>query len=371
MSIQPLDGVRILDFSTLLPGPLASLMLAEAGAEVLKIKRPGGEDLRHYPPQWEGSSSLYASLNRGKKALELDLRSEEAMETLRPLIKKSHILIEQFRPGVMKRLGLDYETVKTINPGIIYCSITGFGQTGPRADEAGHDVNFTALSGSLSFSTGPDANPTLPPFLVGDIGGGTMPAVINMLLALRQRDQTGEGCHLDISMADNVFAYSAFQMAAGQVTGKYPGNGDWLLTGASPRYQLYQTEDGRLLACAPIEEKFWKAFCDVIKLPDDLRQDWTDPEATLDAIKSLILAHPASYWEPRFSEANCCVSLVKHFDEAMRDPHFIERGLFKYQVENEKGSRITASVMPISDHFRNREALVRSAPVLGKQADFE
>ena len=368
--MQPLDGIKILDFSTLLPGPLASLMLAEAGATVLKVERPGGEDLRSYPPQWGGGSALFAAMNRGKKSIEIDLRDASSRSRIMPLIKQSDIILEQFRPGVMARLGLDYESIKAIKPDIIYCSITGYGQTGPRAQEAGHDVNFTALSGVLSFSTGSKEAPSLPPFLVGDIGGGTYPAVVNMLLALRQRDLTGEGCHLDISMADGVFAFAGFQMAAGQAEGSFPGNGDWLLTGASPRYQLYSASDETLFACAALETKFWKRFCDIIELPEHLQRDWENPEATLQIVRERMAAKPSDHWLPLFAEADCCVTPVKSFEEALKDPHFVERGLFRYEVENEDEKRMSAAVMPIADTFRNSSSIVKRAPVLGAHDDF-
>lgn len=362
MVYQPLSGIKILDFSTLLPGPLASLMLAEAGAEILKIERPGGEELRHYPPKWGEVSALFACMNRGKKSLELDLRAEDAIKRVLPHIEQSDILIEQFRPGVMERLGLDYESVKKINPSLIYCSISSYGQTGPKARQAGHDLNFIADSGVLSFSSGPAEQPTLPPFLVGDIGGGTMPAVINILLALRLRDQTGEGCHLDISMTDNCFTFAAFLHAAGQQSGRYPDNGNWLLTGASPRYQLYATADDRLIACAALEQKFWDIFTNIIGLEEELKQDWKDPTKTKVRIAKLIKQKSSKDWMAYFDGADCCVSLVKSFDEALTDPHFMERGLFDYRIQQKNGETIGATVMPIDPQFRDWTQKVKGFP---------
>lgn len=365
MSNQPLSGIKVLDFSTLLPGPLASLMLAEAGADILKVERPGGEELRSYPPKWDGNSAPFAILNRGKDVLEIDLRSDEAMDILRPHIEAADIVIEQFRPGVMQRLGLDYEAIKAINPRIIYCSITSYGQTGPKAKDAGHDLNFVAAAGVLNFSTGPKDTPVLPPYLVGDIGGGTMPAVINILLALRTRDQTGEGTYLDISMADNSFTFAAFLHAAGQATGSYPDNGDWILTGASPRYQLYPTADDRLVACAALEEKFWQKFADLIDLSDEFRKDWQNPSATKKAIAETIKTKTADEWEAIFLPADCCVTIVKTFAEALDDPHFIERGLFEYKIENKNGQQMGAAVVPILPQFRDQDQKNKPFPELG------
>jgi crotonobetainyl-CoA:carnitine CoA-transferase CaiB-like acyl-CoA transferase len=184
---QPLAGVRVIDFSTLLPGPLATLMLAEAGAEIVKIEKPWlGDELRAYAPQSGGSSIGFALLNRGKRSVALDLKDPAARGRLLPLLRTAAVLVEQFRPGVMARLGLGYEAIREINPRIVYCSITGYGQSGPKAAVAGHDLNYGAETGLLALAAGgPAGAPTVPPGLIADIGGGALPAVINILLALR------------------------------------------------------------------------------------------------------------------------------------------------------------------------------------------
>ena len=223
--MQPLSGILVLDFTTLLPGPLATLMLAEAGAEVIKIERPGGEDMRVMPPRFDGEAAVFALLNRGKKSLVLDLKNESDRNSLRPLFEKADVIVEQFRPGVMDRLGFGYEAVKAINPRIVYCSISGYGQQGPRAGEAGHDINYQASTGLLALQPGPLDRPVVPPALVADIGGGTMPAVINILLGLRQRDATGQGVYLDIAMTDAMFTFAWYAYAIGQATGKFPAPG--------------------------------------------------------------------------------------------------------------------------------------------------
>ena len=180
----PLDDLLVLDFSTLLPGPLASLFLSEAGARVIKIERPGGEDMRGFPPRFGETAAPFAVLNRGKESVELDLKAPDALARLTPLITNADILIEQFRPGVMERLGFGHEALKAINPRLIYCSISGYGQQGPRAQEAGHDINYQALGGLLGQSLKRGEAPPLPPPLVADIAGGTMPAGLNSLRAL-------------------------------------------------------------------------------------------------------------------------------------------------------------------------------------------
>jgi crotonobetainyl-CoA:carnitine CoA-transferase CaiB-like acyl-CoA transferase len=235
--MRPLEGVWVLDFSTLLPGPMASLMLAEAGAEVVKIERPGlGDEMRHYNPRWGANSSNFALLNRGKRSLALDLKDPRARARLDPLIARADILLEQFRPGVMARLGLGYEALAARNPRLIYCSITGYGQTGPKRDLAGHDLNYIGDTGLLALAAGDPARPQVPPALIADIAGGSYPAVVNILLALRARETTGRGCHLDIAMTDNLFPFLYWAMGQGMATGQWPGNGSDLVTGGSPRY---------------------------------------------------------------------------------------------------------------------------------------
>jgi alpha-methylacyl-CoA racemase len=228
---QSLSDILVLDFTTLLPGPLATLMLAEAGAEVIKVERPDGEDMRKFSPHFDGEAAAFALLNRGKKSVALDLKRKTDRERLWPIIARTDVLVEQFRPGVMERLGLDYKTIAKANPRIIYCSISGYGQEGPRAGEAGHDINYIAATGLLALQTGPADRPVMPPGLIADIGGGSMPAVINILLGLRQRDVTGRGCHLDIAMADAMFTFAWYALAIGQTTGKFPGPGELRHTG--------------------------------------------------------------------------------------------------------------------------------------------
>ena len=350
--MQPLAGLLVLDFSTLLPGPLAALMLAEAGAEVIKIERPGGEDMRRFPPLVDGESAAFAMLNRGKQILTLDLKSDADRAKLKPLLARADILIEQFRPGVMARLGLGYDDVARINPKLIYCSISGYGQSGPRAQEAGHDINYISAAGLLDLQPGPIATPVLPPLLAADIGGGSFPATINILLALRARDQSGQGTFIDIAMTDMMFTFAWHAMALGQVAGRYPKAGELLTTGASPRYQLYPTSDGRIVACGALEQKFWHVFTTTIGLSAEFVDDRRDPKATQEAVAKLIAARTAEEWRPVFAKADCCVTIVAPLEEAIRDPHFVERGLFAHQIHTASGQTMPALPVPIDAQFR-------------------
>ncbi len=363
---QPLSGIKVLDFSTLLPGPMAGLILAEAGAEVVKIERPGsGEEMRHYTPRWGGESLNFALLNRGKKSLAIDLKDPRAVERLTPLIEDADVLIEQFRPGVMARLGLDYQAVAAINPGIVYCSITGYGATGPKADVAGHDLNYIGDTGLLALSMGPENAPTIPPALIADLAGGTYPAVVNILLALLKRHQTGKGSRLDIAMTDNMFMLSYWALGQGALEADWPANGKALLTGGSPRYQIYPTNDGQHVAVAALEQKFWERFCDLIELDQPLRNDADDPAATQARVAELIGAGDARSWRSTFAGEDCCCSVVQSLEQAFADPHFRARGLFDHKIENESGDTLPAVAVPVVPAFRADAGIPRGAPHLG------
>lgn len=364
----PLEGILVLDFSTLLPGPFATLMLAEAGAEVIKIERPGGEEMRHYVPKWGKESINFALLNRGKKSLVLDLKQEADKALLRPLLERADVLVEQFRPGVMERLELDAATVREINPGIVYCSITGFGQSGPKRDIAAHDLNYIGETGVLSLSMGPADRPVVPPVLMADIAAGSYPTVLNILLALRERDRTGEGTTLDIAMADNLFPFMFWALGNAQAAGQWPRNGGDLVTGGSPRYRLYPTADGKVLAAAPLEQQFWNAFVEVVELPDRWRDDGIDPEGTAAEVAALVAARPAAYWEGRIRGVDCCCSIVRSLEEALADPHFQARGLFSERLANEAGEEMPALPMPIDRAFRAGLGEPRRAPGLDEDA---
>ncbi|MFO1351083.1 MAG: CaiB/BaiF CoA-transferase family protein [Gammaproteobacteria bacterium] len=363
--MQPLQGIRVLDFTTLLPGPLAALMLAEAGAEVIKIERPErGDEMRSYPHKFGADSVNFALLNRGKCSIAIDLKDPKTHERLRPLIESADVLLEQFRPGVMQRLGLHYEALATLNPRLVYCAITGFGQTGPKRDVAGHDLNYIADTGLLSLAADRAGTPVIPPALIADIAGGTYPAVINILLALRERERTGKGCYLDIAMTDHLFTFMYWALGIGQATGHWPIPGGELVTGGSPRYQIYRTADDRFVAAAPLEQKFWDNFCALIDLPMEQRDDYHDPAATIAAVAALIRAHDAVYWQARFAGQDVCCNIVTSAEAAFRDAHHRARGLFDAEVSNARGQAISAVPVPVAPGFRG--ARKKPYPTLGE-----
>jgi crotonobetainyl-CoA:carnitine CoA-transferase CaiB-like acyl-CoA transferase len=365
MKHGPLAGVRVLDFSTLLPGPLATLLLAEAGAEVIKIERPGrGDEMRSYMPKFGADSVNFALLNRGKRSIAIDLKDKSAVGKLTPLIKSADVVVEQFRPGVMDRLGLGYEALSRINPRIIYCAITGYGQQGPRADAAAHDLNYVAETGMLALAAGADGAPVPPAALVADIGGGAYPAVINILLALRGRDAAGKGCKLDIAMADNLFTFMYWALGNGLVAGQWPAPGGDLVTGGSPRYNIYRTQDGKFVAAAPLEQKFWDNFCALIGLAPEFRDDSRDAAATRRAVVEIIAAKTAAGWRALFAGKDLCCCIVGSVEQALRDPYFVARGLFAAKLAAD-GKQITALPVPVAPQFRAQPG-VAGYPALGE-----
>ncbi len=353
--MQPLQGIKVLDFSTLLPGPLATLILAEAGADVIKIERPGrGDEMRSYVPKFGADAVNFAMLNRGKKSIAIDLKDKAARESLMPLICEADVIVEQFRPGVMDRLGLGYDALNAINPKIIYCAITGYGQNGPRALVAAHDINYVAESGMLALTAGADGAPTLPPALIADIGGGTYPAVINILLALRSRDMTGKGCKLDVAMGDNLFTFLYWAMGNGLAAGEWPKPGGERVTGGSPRFNIYRTRDNKFIAAAPLEQKFWENFCDAIELAVEFRDDEIDTAATHHAVAQRIAAKNAAEWQAIFAGKDLCCCVVASMQEALNDPHFKSRGVFDRKLSVD-GKSIVALPVPVADAFRSQQ----------------
>ena len=368
MTPLPLDGILVVDFSTLLPGPLASLILAEAGARVIKVERPGtGDEMRLYEPRFATTSVNFAMLNRGKESLVADLKDPADKETVRRLVDQADVVLEQFRPGVMDRLGLGYDEVARTNPGVVYCSISGFGQTGKNVGVAGHDLNYLACAGLLDLGRDGTGAPGLPPALIADIAGGTYPAVVNILVALLGRAGTGRGAHLDISMTDNLFPLMYWALGNTLGAGRPPRPGGELVTGGSPRYQLYRTADGRYLAAAPIEDRFWERFCDLIGLDDVHRDDTHDPAATKEAVAALIAARTGEAWEEVFAGEDVCCNLVRPLEAAIADPALQERGLFDHELRKGDAS-MPALPMPLAAGLRGAPRPA-TYPELGEHDD--
>lgn len=357
----------MLDFSVQLPGPLATLLLVEAGATVVKVERPDGGDLaRAAPGRSDGENLEFALLNRGKKSIVLDLKNPGDRAHALRLASEADVLVEQFRPGVMARLGLGYAALSAVNPSLIYCSISGYGQDGARARRAGHDLNYVALAGLLSISVDSHGQPVLPQTQIADIGGGSFPAVVNILLALKHRDATGAGCHLDIAMTDNVFAWMrralapVFSGTTPYAPGRHPSSG------GLARYAIYSTRDGEALAVAAIEEQFWQRFCDVIGMPEDSRDDHREPDRVRAKVAGLISSRSGAEWRHLLEREDVCVEFVRSVSDACEDPHFRRRGIFDRRLRLHRGAEVSALPTCVCAQFRVPG--VESYPGLGDTA---
>ncbi|OZD68969.1 CoA transferase [Rhodococcoides fascians] len=349
----PLSGVRVLDLSALLPGPLATLLLAEAGAEVVRVEKPGcGDEMRSYTPRHGEASANYAILNRGKRAYGVDLKDPVQRAQVVDAAAEADVVVEQFRPGVADRLGVGYDAITARNPRIVYCSITGYGPTGHYASRAGHDLNFMAASGLLNAVTDNTGTPSLPVSVFADISAGSYPAVVNILLALRRVERTGEGCHLHVSMTHNlqVFGYGYFSTY--QVGGSWPRPGAEQLTGGSPRYRLYRTADGRHVACAALEDKFWKRLVEVVDLDPRFHDDAGQEQAVIAALSAVFLARDGAHWDALLSGVDTCTSIVATWEEAVELGFLVVDGRDRVSQPGRLDRSIPALSMPLDPAVR-------------------
>lgn len=338
----PLQSLRILDFSTLLPGPFASLMLADLGADVLRIESPTRPDLvRVLPPYVRGVSVVHAHLNRNKRSLAVDLKQPAGHEIMVALLKQYDVVIEQFRPGVMARLGLSYEDLREHCPGLIYVSITGYGQTGPYRDRAGHDLNYLALSGILSYNGRKATGPQPMAVQVADVAGGSAHAVIALLAAIVHRQQTGEGQYIDISMTDAAFSLQALTAPAALAEGSNPAlEGDTLNGGSF--YDCYACADGLYLSVAGLEPQFFAAFVQVLGRPDLAGMAVVREPGQVAWLKAEIAQElaklPRQDWLNQFANLDTCTEPVLSFQEACQHPVLQERGMLVDVPDRQGGS---------------------------------
>lgn len=329
---RPLSSLKILDFTTLLPGPFATMMLADMGADVLRIEAPHLPDtVRSMQPRdSQGLSAWHGLINRNKRSAAFDLKKPESIEIIKKLILTYDIVVEQFRPGVMARLGLDYETLKAINPRLIYCSITGYGQTGPLRDRAGHDINYLALAGVLSHTGRRDSGPAGLGVQIADIGGGSFGAITGILAAVIQRQVEGIGQQVDISMFDLAVGWNSLAMSEYFVGARVRGFEDMSLNGGS-YYDVYQTADGRYLSVGSLEPKFWQQVCVAIARPDlyELGRNW-QPEAQQQVravLHAAFAQRSLAEWVAIFAGLDACVEPVLTADEVVNHPHTQARDL--------------------------------------------
>lgn len=352
---SPLKGLKVLDFTTLLPGPYATQLLADMGAEVLRVEAPNRPDLlKLMPPKVGKVSAAHASINRNKRAVAIDLKQPEAKEIIHKLVAEYDVIVEQFRPGVMQRLGLDYASLKAIQPRLIYCSITGYGQTGPYKDRAGHDINYLALSGLASFSGRQDTGPVLSGTQVADIAGGSHHAVMAILAAAFQRAQSGEGQYLDISMADAALALTTMFGANALASGRDPEAGKEMLNGGL-FYDYYKTRDGRYLSVGSLEPNFASGLLSALGLQSLMSSIADQRPAAQQSLRAAIANKIASenlaHWKQVFEQLDVCVEPVLSLSETRQHPQFEARQMF-CEAADEAGTRIPqiASPLPFKHH---------------------
>ncbi|MFT5720632.1 MAG: alpha-methylacyl-CoA racemase [Motiliproteus sp.] len=338
---MPLHSLKILDFSTLLPGPQATLMLADMGAEVIRVEAPGRPELTRTLPPLDATGTSYSHryLNRSKRSIGLDLKKPQAIEVVKRLIANCDILIEQFRPGVMDRLGIGYDTLIAINPRLIYCSITGFGQTGPYANRPGHDLNYLAIAGVSSY-TGRDGQGPLPLGIqVADIAGGSLHAVTGILAAVISRQLSGAGQRVDISMTDAAFALNGMA-GAGALAGNVEPEASKMLLNGGSFYDYYPTSDGRYFAVGSLEPQFRLRLFTLIGKPElaqrDLNADSDAQQPLKNALKEAFAARSFDHWQSVFADADACVEPVLSVSEAACHPQLQARDMV-IEVPTEDG----------------------------------
>jgi crotonobetainyl-CoA:carnitine CoA-transferase CaiB-like acyl-CoA transferase len=333
-----LSGITVLDLSRLLPGPYCSMILADHGARVIAI-----EDKRFL-----ADGLFLGPVNRNKEHMSLNLKTDEGRKIFFKLARTADVVMEGFRPGVVDRLGVDYPQVKAVNPRIIYCSITGYGQNGPYRDRVGHDVNYLANAGVLDLIGEPDRPPAIPGVQIADIAGGGMNAAIGILLALFAREKTGKGQYIDISMTDGMVGLHPAVLFFYQQTGRVPRRSDGLLSHRYACYNTYETADGRYISIGAVEHRFWKKLCEVLDLPEyaSLQYDETRRQEITDRVRAMFRQKALTEWEAVLGDQDICWGCVQSLAEVLDDPLFRKREMV-IDLQQKNGRTLKAIGVPV------------------------
>ena len=333
-----LEGVKILDLSRMLPGPYCSMILGDHGAEVISI-----EDHR-----FKEDGLFFNDLNRNKRHMTLNLKTTKGKEIFFKLTRQTDVILEGFRPGVVKRLGIDYPTVKEINPGVIYCSISGYGQTGPASNRVGHDVNYLSMAGVLGLIGEKNRLPAIPGVQVADIAGGALNGAIGILLALYAREKTGLGQYIDISMTDGVLGFLSLPHYFSRLTGRESQAADTILSHRYGCYNTYETRDGRYLSIGAVEKRFWEPLCEYFQRHDyiPLQYDEEKREEIIKFLRQRFITKTLSEWEDELGEMEICYAGVQTVQEVFADPLFREREMV-FEYTDKKGSERSSIGIPI------------------------
>lgn len=333
-----LSGIKVLDLSRLLPGPYCSMILADHGARVIAI-----EDKR-----FMDDGLFFGQIYRNKEHMTLNLKPEEGKEILFRLANDADVILEGFRPGVVKNLGVDYDTVCKVNPKIIYCSISGYGQTGPYRNRAGHDVNYLSVSGVLDLIGQANRPPRIPGIQAADIAGGGMNAAIGILMALFARERTGKGQYIDISMTDGMVGFMPTAFFLKQITGQFPQRGDSMLSHRYACYNTYETADGRYISVGSLEHRFWKKLCEVLEVPEyiPLQYDENRREELIEFMKTTFLKRTFAQWKKDLAGIDACCEPIQNFAEVLKDPLFRDRDMI-VEVAGKDGEKTPTIGIPV------------------------
>jgi alpha-methylacyl-CoA racemase len=328
-----LSNVRVLDLTRLAPGPFASLVLADLGADVIKLEEPDHGDWLRYPmaagQDSQRAIKIFELLNRNKKSVTLNLKTAEGKAVLRHLVRGADVLLEGFRAGTMRRMGLDYESLRSINPSLIYASLSGYGQSGPYRKRACHDLNCLALAGLLDLNGQPDETPAMSALPWVDMVAGLWTA-LGVVVALLARQRGGPGQYLDISMLDSVTGLMHVPVSEWLAAGIPPQRGKTFLSGELACYNVYQTADGRYVTLGALESQFWKDFCTAVGREDWVGRHRSQDQAGLRAeVVALFRTQPQAYWVKLFAGRDCCCEPVLAVDEAFAHPQVVQRGLLR------------------------------------------
>jgi crotonobetainyl-CoA:carnitine CoA-transferase CaiB-like acyl-CoA transferase len=367
---QALAGIRVLDLSRMLPGPFASMMLGDLGAEVIKIEEPRiGDPTRWSKPTIGKQSAAFLQVNRNKKSLALDLKQPAARDLFLTLAETADVILEQFRPGVVERLGVGYEAVKQVNPRLVYCSLTGFGQTGPHRERSGHDMNYLALAGVLGLTTDERGKPVIPGVQVADLAGGMVTAFA-ILAALMARERTGQGQYVDVSMFDVMLAMLAIPAAHHFAGHSLEVGGKYALSGAYPFYNVYETSDGRHMTLGALEPKFWANFCHAVGREEWVARQFDDGERRenlFNELRVLFKSRTQSEWIELMRDADCCCEPVLSMSEAFAHAQTAAREMVA-QVMTTSSEPVAQLAPPykLSDTPTQMQSI---APALGAHTD--
>lgn len=328
---KPLAGVRVLDLTRLLPGPVCTLHLADFGADVIKIEDTGaGDYARTLGASAGGTAPVFLAINRNKRAMRLDLKQPQGVEVFLHLVRDADVVVESFRPGVVDRLGVGYDACSAVNPRIVFCAISGYGQTGPYRELAGHDLNYCSIAGLTDQVGEAGGGPAIPNLQIADILGGAVVPAMGILAALVDAKATGKGRFIDVAMTEGVLAHNLQALAAVAASGHAHPRGEDFLTGREPCYAVYRCSDGRHMAVGALEKKFWDGVCDVLERPDLKSLHWStgaDCAPAKKALEEIFASQPQAHWMDKFRDSDCCVTPVRPLEECMEDPQVAARGM--------------------------------------------